>query len=918
MKSKSGVRFISFVLGLFALSLIATTILLFTISYFGSLSIADREIERFAEKEQVLARLIYEQHLSQLNMQLTAIASNDRFQSFLESRDTSAALTIIEQISTAGTGPSPELLIVDHVEQPEWLNASLLIAEFGLLNSYTNRKALPSEVWKVLTTIEENSPTSVAALSIPVVSNMNGRVLGHIVGGITLNESFLIPGSLSSALDAENLVIYHEQTPIAGIGNIMGEPVIDDLPKLLADKSHILQEDTLFVRSRLATDTFGGSVYVITRHTSDTIENVQKTYAELFGPFAIYILLGCVIAAYMLHQFTSPALEKLMSYTTKLGQGGQIAPYEASGVKEFDKLGSLFHDAFENIRLTDAKFRDLIDGSLQGCVIHSDFEILYINEALLEILGYEAAERNSLLGTSVLSLFDPSEHHRLKSYNRVRMLSGSGPSVYEVRGKRKSGDQAWLEVHVRATHWDGKDSLYITITDISERKRQQELIIRQANFDILTGLPNRNLFLDRLNQAVSRSHGGYEQSALLFVDLDRFKNINDTQGHSVGDMLITASAVRISEELEEGETVARLSGDEFAIILIDVEDEWGIEARASRILSKINQPVTIGAGADISTTASIGISLSPGDGVDGEGLLQQSETAMFQAKANGGNSIRFFSQPMNDKITRTTELEYALRAAIEKRELDLYFQPVVDTSTGSVISCEALARWTDRELGFVSPAEFIPIAEDTGQIIPLGNWVLEEACRFFKTCETRGLNLPSISVNLSARQCHDASLIDIIRYTLDVTKMDPNKLHLEITESILFDDHQIDAAQVLNAIRGLGIHLSLDDFGTGYSSLSYLKRLPVDTLKVDRSFISGLEEDRDGQALVKAIISLADSLGMRVICEGAETEQQCNILAEMGCQLIQGFYFAKPMPSDEFMAFLETRSAEARKRVQAG
>lgn len=918
MTSKSGVRFNSFVLGLFALALLATTILLFTISYFGSLSIADREIDRLSEKEQMLARLIYGQHLSQIDVQLTAIASNDRLQALVTAKQEDAALEIIEQISTAGTGPSPELLIIDHADQPEWLNASLLIADFGMLSSANTRKAMPPDVWTLMTDIRGDTPVVVAAMSIPIVSNIYGEVLGHIVGGTTINESFLLPGALSNALNADNLVIYSEGTPIAGIGPLMESDIKDTLPSLLEGKNHVLQGDKLYIQSHLATDTIGGVLNLISEHKIDTIENVQNTYVELFGPFALYILLGSGIAAYMLHQFTSPALRKLMAYTNRLGEGGQIEPYEASGVREFDKLGRLFQGAFENVRQTDAKFRDLIDGSLQGCVIHSDFEILYINAALIEILGYAPSDRPDLIGSGILNIFDSSEHNRLRSYNRVRKKSDTGPSVYEVKGRQKDGGTIWLEVHVRPTNWDGRDALYVTISDISERKRQQELIIRQANFDILTGLPNRNLFHDRLNQAVSRSQGGYEEAALLFVDLDRFKSINDTLGHSVGDLLITAAAARISGELEEGETVARLSGDEFAVILTDVEDEWSIESRASRILSKVSQPVSVGNDTEISTTASIGITLSPEDGVDGEGLLQQAETAMFQAKADGGNAIRFFSQPMNDKITRTMQLEIALRSAIEKQELELYYQPVVDFATGRVVSCEALARWNDKDLGFVSPAEFIPIAEDTGQIIPLGNWVLEEACRFFKSCDERGLNLPSISVNLSARQCHDASLIDIIRYTLDSSKMDPNKLHLEITESILFDEHQTNATEILETIRQLGIHLSLDDFGTGYSSLSYLKRLPVDTLKVDRSFVSGLEDDAGGQALVRAIVSMADSLGIRVICEGAETEAQCHILADMGCRHIQGFYFSKPLPAEDFVDFLKKCPSSVSEQAEAG
>jgi len=577
----------------------------------------------------------------------------------------------------------------------------------------------------------------------------------------------------------------------------------------------------------------------------------------------------------------------------------------------------MFQAAFESVRNRDAQFKDMIDGSLHGVLVHANHRILYVNDALLQMLGYESGNPKQLVDSPTLVIFAPEEHSRLRSYYNMRE-NGGAPRAYEVKGIRKDGQIVWFELHVRLTEWRGEHAYYATISDISERKHQEELATKNANFDLLTGLPNRRLLIDRLHQAVQRSKHHGEQTALMILDLDRFKTVNETYGPKAGDLVIETIATRLTQMLGPDHTVARMGGDEFAIILSDPEDRWQIEQMARDLLKVVGQPIDLENGLQAVMAGSLGITVAPNDGDDEEALLLQADTSMYQAKTDSGSSYRFFATRMNEQTARAGQIENALRRAIENGELHLNFQPIVDYAQKRIVSCECLARWTDSKLGQVPPTEFIKIAEDSGLIVPLGEWVLREAIQFYHSCNRNGLQLDSISVNISPRQCRDSSFVDHVAAILDELEMDPTRLQLEITESVMFEDQRVSPIEILEAISSLGIKISLDDFGTGYSSLSYLKRLPIDTLKIDRSFIMGLERDVDGQALVKAIISMTASLGIDVVCEGAETTEQCDLILSFGCPLIQGYSLARPMSGVDFHRFLANMNGVDAVAAQAG
>lgn len=439
-------------------------------------------------------------------------------------------------------------------------------------------------------------------------------------------------------------------------------------------------------------------------------------------------------------------------------------------------------------------------------------------------------------------------------------------------------------------------SVLVIARDISERKRHEDQLFHQARHDALTELPNRALILDRLRQAISRAQRGQRLLAVAYLDLDDFKKINDTLGHDAGDALLRQVALRISGVLRQGDTVGRQSGDEFILLLPDIAHIEDAATVAEKILDTLAWPFSLN-GREVYVTGSLGLSVCPSDGEDAESLLRNADIAMYRAKEEGRNSFRFYVPEMDARMRARVEIEHDLRLAIKRGELMLHYQPRVSLITGEVLGFEALVRWNHPREGLIGPDRFIGVAEDTGLIMPLGDWVLQAACRQARQWQDRGFPRMRMSVNLSARQFRDPGLVGRVEQVLAESGLDPAFLELEITESTVMHDSEA-AIGTLRALKKLGVTLSVDDFGTGYSSLSYLKLFPIDVLKVDRSFVRDVTTDPDDAVIVRAIVTLAHSLGLAVVAEGVEEAAQAAFLRYVKCDEMQGYYFSRPLPEE--------------------
>ena len=538
-------------------------------------------------------------------------------------------------------------------------------------------------------------------------------------------------------------------------------------------------------------------------------------------------------------------------------------------------------------------------GSEAVIITDSQRRMVRVNQAFCRITGYSEAEA---LGRDP-SMLASGRHDRDYYRDMWKTLQTEGQWQGEIWNRRKDGSvyPQWMSISVLRDR-SGALANYVAIaTDISKRKEDEAHIRLLADFDPLTGLPNRRLLQDRIDHALSHAHRHAEPLALMFLDLDRFKNVNDSLGHHMGDELLIQVAQRLKSVLREEDTVCRLGGDEF-VLLCPGTDADGAAHVASKVLNLAAQRYQIGE-HELAITCSIGIALYPSDGETLETLSMSADTAMYRAKQAGRNAFRFFTTEMQTHSARTLQLENALSRALELQQLHLVYQPQVSLRDGSVVGVEALLRWTHPTLGNIAPSEFIPVAEDSGLILPIGEWVLRTACQQMRAWQDAGLAVRQMAVNLSAVQFRHANLPDLVSQVLTDAGLAPQCLELELTEGVAMDD-PLGAIEVMNNLYRRGVRMSIDDFGTGYSSLNYLKRFQVYKLKIDQSFVRDITDDPDDKAIVAAIIGLARSLGFRTIAEGVETEGQLAFLREQGCDEVQGYYFSRPVPAAEFESFV--------------
>ncbi|MCP4090190.1 MAG: EAL domain-containing protein [Gammaproteobacteria bacterium] len=557
------------------------------------------------------------------------------------------------------------------------------------------------------------------------------------------------------------------------------------------------------------------------------------------------------------------------------------------------------------VRLKQAAtvFENVTDGVI---ITDANGAIVTINHAAAEITGYRKEE---VVGKQP-NILKSDRHGPWFFKSMWRTLKKTNQWRGEIWNRRKNGEvfPCWLTIS--AVRDDDTEEIkhYVSMmSDITAIKESQERLQHMAHHDPLTNLPNRLLFNARLEHAIDRAHREKSGIGVMFLDLDNFKPINDGLGHPVGDKALQLVAKRLVDLLRGEDTVARIAGDEFAIIMEEITDSQGISRVAGEILSAFEVPFRID-GQELHLTTSIGISLYPNDGKEVTVLVKNSDTAMYRAKRSGKNRCCFYTQDLTEAALIRLQLENDLRGALRQNEFQVYYQPQYSLSTKELTGAEALVRWHHPEMGLVSPIRFIPIAESIGIIIPLGEWVLREACTKMKMWQESGFTLNRISVNVAGQQIQRSDFVKTARKSLADSGLDPQHLELEITESFIME-REDEAISTLGKLRDLGVTLAIDDFGTGYSSLSYLKRLPIDKLKIDRSFIKDIPQDTNGEAIARAVIALGKSMQLKIIAEGVETEEQMRFVCTEGCDEVQGYYYSRPLSEKDFIELLKSSRA---------
>jgi diguanylate cyclase (GGDEF)-like protein/PAS domain S-box-containing protein len=566
--------------------------------------------------------------------------------------------------------------------------------------------------------------------------------------------------------------------------------------------------------------------------------------------------------------------------------------------------------AHQELRESEDKLRLILESTAEA-IFGVDLQgvCTFCNPACLRILGYDSAEQ--LVGKAIHEVIHhsrsdgsllPGEDCRiLRAFRIGRGAHGDDEVMWRYDGTRFPVEY-WSYPQRKAGEVVGA---VVTFVDITERQQAQQRIQFLAYYDALTGLPNRTLLHDRLATAVAGARRQREKVALLFLDIDRFKIINDSLGHSVGDLLLKQVAERLTQSAREQDTVARLGGDEFVVVLTAIKNVTGVAVAAERIVSAITAPFAIHEHS-LSVTCSMGITIFPDHGQEGEALLKNADAALYSAKDQGRNKFQFFTEEMNVQVMERLTLENNLRLALRRRELVLHYQPQLAVADEKIIGAEALIRWQHPELGLIMPDKFISIAENSGLINHIGEWVLRTACAQALEWQTQGLPPVPVAVNVSAVQLRQEGFLQMIRNVLSDTGLAAQYLELEVTESVILTNADMMLA-LLRELKQMGVRLSIDDFGTGYSSLSYLKHFPFHKLKIDRSFVRDLILDPDDTAITGAIINLAKNLDLGVVAEGVENEQQMAFLRQHGCDDVQGYYFSKPLPAHEFAEFMRAR-----------
>ncbi len=728
--------------------------------------------------------------------------------------------------------------------------------------------------------------------------------------------------ALRAVRDVVNACLYDDKGQL--FAHYHNQPGASDIcPDSAQDMAIRQHEDFLLIPQAVVLDDVEiGQLYL--QASLKTLEQLLFTYllfSLLFGAAAA--LISFVFAA-RLHKVITGPINRLRSTIADIEatqdfslRALQYSPDEIGElVQAFNHMLDRLDSENRLLSESETRFRTLATASPFGIFqVDEAGNSVYVNECYRELTGIHTPH-------ITLSVFLKSIHPQDRESVKEMLLNAHADrQAFNAEFSIMRADDTVVHTICQAKPIFDADSHFKgfigSLADVSELKQMQAQLERLAFYDPLTGLANRRLFRNRLEKTIRIAGRSGKRFALLFIDFDQFKRINDTLGHDRGDELLVAMARRIQLCLRPSDTLSRLGGDEFTVLVPDLKERRDADVIARKILKVLGKPVQLH-GLELTSTCSIGITVFPDDAVTADALMKNADLAMYKSKETGRNRFHYFSESMNTAINRQMEIENDLRLAITAAEFELYFQPKIYLDRHALSGYEALIRWHHPVKGMILPGEFIPVAEDTGLISDIGRWVIEEVCRKIPDFLRQGL-LPAgcrVAINLSAKQFRDPELVPEIRQILGRYAVDPKFLELEITESLIMNDIDI-AIRTLDELRGMGIEISIDDFGTGYSSFNYLKRLPIDYIKVDQSFVTDIPHDRDDMEITSAIIAMAHSLRLKVIAEGLETLQQKEFLQLSGCDIVQGYFFGHPMPLEKLSAFFNSVASQGVHQIEA-
>ena len=728
-----------------------------------------------------------------------------------------------------------------------------------------------------------------------------------------LHETRLPEGALVSMLDAAGTVLAQQPGGAGSIGKPYHLPgMVRVIPAGNKDGTGEARGtdgvQRLFVYTRLPGESGKGIAgFVAVSIAKDSVlAAADRDFSLNLGLLAVLSLLGLLGTWLVTDRLVLRRMRALIATARRIAAGDFAARTELGhGSSELSELARAFDEMAASLQQFFEQTQRVMEVAPESFVVSDEQgRIVMVNAQTEKLFGYS---RDELLGQPIEMLL-PERMRTLHTRHRQTYLAG--PVVRDMgerrdlSGRRKDGTEFPVDISLGPLRTEKGNLVISAVRDVSERKQFESRILHQATHDALTDLPNRVLFREHVARAMLHATRSEKLIAVLFLDLDGFKNINDTLGHEAGDELLRAVTVRLMGVLRQDDLIGRQGGDEFTILLQGVRIVQDIVQVLEKLLAAVAEPFVLGPN-EMHVTASIGVTVFPFDDNEVESLLRNADTAMYQAKEAGKNCFRFYTAEMNAAMRERMDIESGLRRALEQGQFSLHYQPQTSIESGAVVGMEALLRWHHPEHGMISPAKFIPVAEDSGMIVPIGEWVLRAACRQVKAWQAAGLPHLKVSVNLSARQFRQSNLLQMIEQVLQETGLDPQSgmLELELTESMVMRSVE-DSVVTLNRLHEMGLQLSIDDFGTGYSSLSYLKRFPINTLKIDQSFVRDITSDPEDAAIAAAIVGLGHSLKLNVIAEGVETREQLEFLRTISCNEAQGYYFSRPLAPDALEKFL--------------